>query len=170
LPTHQRPSNGRRLDASTAGAAWEAGRWLATTLWAQGCIDDPWPIAIQSPSLNQSLVFGRPAERRCCRPDLAADREGEAARWRNQRRLGMEILVTLILGGIVGWLGSLIMKTNAQMGIIANVIVGIIGSFLGFWLAGQIGLAEGGNVGRWLIAVVGAIILIAILKLLNIFK
>ena len=70
----------------------------------------------------------------------------------------------------MGWLGSLIMKTNAQMGIVANVIVGIIGSFLGFWLAGQIGLAEGGNVGRWLIAVVGAVILIAILKLLNIFK
>jgi uncharacterized membrane protein YeaQ/YmgE (transglycosylase-associated protein family) len=82
----------------------------------------------------------------------------------------MDILITLVLGGIVGWLGSLIMKTNAQMGIIANVIVGIIGSFLGFWLAGQIGLAEGGNIGRWLIAVVGAVILIAILKLLNIFK
>jgi uncharacterized membrane protein YeaQ/YmgE (transglycosylase-associated protein family) len=82
----------------------------------------------------------------------------------------MNILVTLILGGIVGWLGSLIMKTNAQMGILANIVVGIIGSFLGFWLAGQIGLAEGGNVGRWLIAIVGAVLLIAILKLLNIFK
>jgi uncharacterized membrane protein YeaQ/YmgE (transglycosylase-associated protein family) len=82
----------------------------------------------------------------------------------------MNILITIILGGIVGWLGSLIMKTNAQMGILANVIVGIIGSFLGFWLAGQIGLGAGGDVGRWLIAVVGAIILIAILKLLNIFK
>ena len=82
----------------------------------------------------------------------------------------MDILVTIILGGIVGWLASLIMKTNAQMGILANVIVGIIGSFLGFWIAGQIGLGAGGNVGRWLIAVVGAAILVGILKLLNIFK
>jgi uncharacterized membrane protein YeaQ/YmgE (transglycosylase-associated protein family) len=82
----------------------------------------------------------------------------------------MNILITLVLGGIVGWLGSLIMKTNAQMGIVANIIVGIIGSFLGFWLAGQLGLAEGGDIVRWLIAVVGAVILIAILKLLNIFK
>ena len=82
----------------------------------------------------------------------------------------MDILVTIILGGIVGWLASLIMKTNAQMGILANVIVGIIGSFLGFWIAGQIGLGAGGSVGRWLIAVVGAAILVGILKVLNIFK
>jgi uncharacterized membrane protein YeaQ/YmgE (transglycosylase-associated protein family) len=82
----------------------------------------------------------------------------------------MGILVTIIIGGIVGWLASMIMKTNAQMGIVANVIVGIIGSFLGFWLAGQIGLGAGGDVGRWLIAVAGAAILVGILKLLNIFK
>jgi uncharacterized membrane protein YeaQ/YmgE (transglycosylase-associated protein family) len=41
---------------------------------------------------------------------------------------------------------------------------------LGFWLAGQFGLAEGGAIVRWLIAIGGAVLLIAILKLLNIFK
>ena len=82
----------------------------------------------------------------------------------------MDIIVTLIIGGVVGWLGSLLMKTDAQMGIIANIIVGIVGSFLGFWIAGQLGLAEGGAIIRWLIAVGGAVILIAILKLLNVFK
>jgi uncharacterized membrane protein YeaQ/YmgE (transglycosylase-associated protein family) len=82
----------------------------------------------------------------------------------------MDIIVTLIIGGVVGWLGSIVMKTNAQMGIIANVIVGIIGSFLGFWIAGKLGLAEGGEIIRWLIALGGAVILIAILKLLNVFK
>ena len=82
----------------------------------------------------------------------------------------MDILVTVILGGIVGWLASLIMKTNAQMGILANVIVGIIGSFLGFWIAGQLGLGAGGNIGRWLIAIAGAAILVGILKQLNVFK
>jgi len=46
---------------------------------------------------------------------------------------------TLIVGGIIGWLASMVMKTDKQMGILANVIVGIIGSSLGFWLAGLLG-------------------------------
>jgi uncharacterized membrane protein YeaQ/YmgE (transglycosylase-associated protein family) len=62
------------------------------------------------------------------------------------------------------------MKTNAQMGLIANIVVGIVGSFLGFWLAGLLGLAASGAAIRWLIAIVGAVVLIAILKALNIFK
>ena len=82
----------------------------------------------------------------------------------------MHILIALIIGGIVGWIGSLIMKTNAQMGLIANVVVGIIGSMLGFWIAGVLGLAEGGAVAQWLIAIGGAVLLIVILKMLNIFK
>jgi len=82
----------------------------------------------------------------------------------------MDIIITLVIGGIVGWLGSLVMKTDAQMGLIANIVVGIVGSFLGFWIAGRLGLAEGGAIVRWLIAVGGAVLLIAILKALNIFK
>ena len=82
----------------------------------------------------------------------------------------MEIIITLIVGGVIGWVGSMIMKTDAQMGIIANIIVGIVGSWLGFWLAGMLGLATGGGLMRWLAAVVGAVVLLAILKALNIFK
>jgi uncharacterized membrane protein YeaQ/YmgE (transglycosylase-associated protein family) len=82
----------------------------------------------------------------------------------------MNIIVTLIIGGVIGWLASMIMKTNAQMGILANIVVGIIGSFLGFWLAGLLGVAPTDNIVRWIVAIVGAVILIAILKLLNIFK
>lgn len=82
----------------------------------------------------------------------------------------MDLIVSLIIGGIVGWLASIVMKTNAQMGMIANVIVGIVGSSLGFWLAGTLGLATGGGVARWLVAIAGAAILIAILKVLNVFK
>jgi uncharacterized membrane protein YeaQ/YmgE (transglycosylase-associated protein family) len=62
------------------------------------------------------------------------------------------------------------MKTNAQMGLIANIIVGIVGSALGFWVAGLLGLDAGGDIVRWLIAIGGAVLLIAILKMLNIFK
>lgn len=83
----------------------------------------------------------------------------------------MNLLVTIIIGGIIGWLASMIMKTGGQMGLIANIVVGIIGSWLGFWLAGQFGLgAAAGGLGRWLIAILGAVVLIWILKLLNVFK
>ena len=82
----------------------------------------------------------------------------------------MNWIVTIVIGGIVGWLASIVMKTNAQMGLVANVIVGIIGSSLGFWLAGTLGLASSGPVISWVVAVVGAAVLIVILKAVGIFK
>ena len=82
----------------------------------------------------------------------------------------MNLLVTIVIGGIVGWLASLVMKTNNQMGLIANVIVGIVGSSLGFWLAGALGLATYGAIAQWAVAVAGAAVLILILKALGVFK
>jgi uncharacterized membrane protein YeaQ/YmgE (transglycosylase-associated protein family) len=82
----------------------------------------------------------------------------------------MSLIVTLIIGGVVGWLASLLMKTSAQMGIIANIVVGIVGAALGHWLAGALGIAAVGTVGAWIISVLGAVVLIAILKALNIYK
>ena len=82
----------------------------------------------------------------------------------------MSWIVTIVVGGIVGWLASIVMKTNAQMGLIANVLVGIVGSSLGFWLAGALGLGASGSIAQWLVAVAGAAVLIVILKALGIFK
>jgi uncharacterized membrane protein YeaQ/YmgE (transglycosylase-associated protein family) len=82
----------------------------------------------------------------------------------------MNWIITIVVGGIIGWLASLIMKTDAQMGLIANIIVGIVGSILGFWVAGLLGLAAEGAIVAYAIAVVGAILLILILKMLGIFK
>jgi uncharacterized membrane protein YeaQ/YmgE (transglycosylase-associated protein family) len=82
----------------------------------------------------------------------------------------MNLVITLVVGGVIGWLASLLMKTDKQMGIIANVIVGIVGSSLGFWLAGLLGLAAYGAIAQWAVAVVGAAILIYILKALGVFK
>lgn len=79
-------------------------------------------------------------------------------------------IVTLVVGGVIGWLASLVMKTDKQMGIIANVVVGIVGSSLGFWLAGLLGIAAYGAIAQWAVAVVGAAVLIWILKALGIFK
>jgi uncharacterized membrane protein YeaQ/YmgE (transglycosylase-associated protein family) len=82
----------------------------------------------------------------------------------------MNWIITIIVGGITGWLASIIMKTNAQMGIIANVLVGIIGSSLGFWVAGILGLTASGAIIGWVIAVLGAVLLIFLLKILGVFK
>ena len=79
------------------------------------------------------------------------------------------ILVTLAIGAIIGWLGSIVMKTNAQMGLVANVIVGIIGAWLGAFLAGQLGMGTS-PIGAILFAVIGASLFIFILKALGIFK
>ncbi len=81
----------------------------------------------------------------------------------------MDLIVTLVIGAIVGWLGSIVMKTNAQMGMIANIVVGIVGAAIGGWLAAQFGMATAG-VGGWIVSVVGAMILIGILKSVGIFK
>jgi uncharacterized membrane protein YeaQ/YmgE (transglycosylase-associated protein family) len=82
----------------------------------------------------------------------------------------MSLIMTLIVGGVIGWLASLLMKTGAQMGVIANIVVGIIGAALGFWLAGALGIVAVGSVGAWIISILGAVVLLAILKALNIYK
>lgn len=79
-------------------------------------------------------------------------------------------IVTLVIGGIIGWLASMVMKADKQMGIVANVIVGIIGSSLGFWLAGILGFAAYGAVAQWAVAVAGAALLIFILRKVGLFK
>lgn len=82
----------------------------------------------------------------------------------------MSWLVTIIIGGIVGWLASIVMKTDAQMGLLANIIVGIIGSMLGYWLAGVLGLAPAGGILGFVVSVLGAALLIFILGKLGVFR
>ena len=82
----------------------------------------------------------------------------------------MQLIISLIIGGIVGWRASIVMKTNAQMGIIANVLVGVVGSALGYWIAGLLGVTVAGGIFQWLIAIGGAVLLILILKALRILR
>jgi uncharacterized membrane protein YeaQ/YmgE (transglycosylase-associated protein family) len=81
----------------------------------------------------------------------------------------MGLITTLIIGGIVGWLASIVMKTDARMGWIANVVVGVVGSMLGYWIAGLLGFAAVGGIARFLVAFGGAVLLIFILGKLGIF-
>ncbi len=81
----------------------------------------------------------------------------------------MGIIMFLIVGGIIGWLASIVMKTNAQMGLIANILVGVVGAGIGGWLAGALNIGGGVIVG-WIFAIAGAALLIAILKVIGVFK
>ena len=69
--------------------------------------------------------------------------------------------------GLAGWVASIIMKQNASMGLVANVVVGIVGAFIGGWLYGLIGgSTEGFNITSFIVAV-GAIVLLAIVDSLQ---
>lgn len=78
----------------------------------------------------------------------------------------MEILATLIIGALAGWLGSMIYK-GSGLGILGNIIVGIIGSFVGYWLLGKLGVSFGtGWVGAILTGALGAIVILVLLNLI----
>ena len=81
----------------------------------------------------------------------------------------MNILIWLIVGGVVGWLASLIMRTDAQQGILLNVVVGIIGALIGGWvISPMVGVGtinEGLSIDSFLVSLVGAVVLLAIVNL-----
>ena len=78
----------------------------------------------------------------------------------------MGIIIWLIVGGIVGWLASLIMKRDAQQGIILNVVVGIVGALLAGWIFDG-GINEAITIRTFLFSIVGAVILLAIVNLFS---
>ena len=78
----------------------------------------------------------------------------------------MGFIIWLIVGGVIGWLASLVMRTDAQQGIILNIVVGIIGGFLGGWLLPALGLGLGGGwIGFLVTAFIGAVVLLLIVNL-----
>lgn len=84
----------------------------------------------------------------------------------------INLIVWLIVGGVVGWLASLIMRTDAQQGIILNVVVGIVGAALGGWLLSPLLGVPSINqnnfsIGALLISLLGAVILLAIVNLVR---
>lgn len=83
----------------------------------------------------------------------------------------MGIILWLIVGGIVGWLASIIMARDAQQGIILNVVVGIVGAVLAGWiLSPMLGVGtinDGLTVGSFVVSLLGAVILLAIVNLIR---
>lgn len=79
---------------------------------------------------------------------------------------GQGILITLILGALAGWLGGQLFK-GSGLGLIGNIVVGIIGGFVGYWLFGLLHISLGaGWLGYILTAGIGAAILLTVLNLL----
>ena len=78
----------------------------------------------------------------------------------------MGIIMFLIVGGVIGWLASLIMRTDAQQGILLNILVGVVGSFIGGMLFGG-GLGAGLTLSAILSSLLGAVILLAVVNLVR---
>lgn len=84
----------------------------------------------------------------------------------------MNLIIWLVVGGLIGWVASMIMRTDAQQGVILNVVVGIVGAMLGGWLlspllgAGTVNQGDFSVMGL-LLSLGGAIILLAIVNLVR---
>lgn len=78
------------------------------------------------------------------------------------------IIVWLIVGGVCGWLASMIMRTDAQQGVLLNIVVGIVGAAIaGFLLGGGASLNNAITVESFLYSLLGAVILLAIVNLVR---
>ncbi len=81
----------------------------------------------------------------------------------------MEFLIWLVFGAIVGWVASLIMKTDGQQGLILDIVVGMVGAVLGGWIMnffGQGGVG-GFTIYSFLVALLGAVVLLAIVRMVR---
>ncbi len=77
------------------------------------------------------------------------------------------IIVWLVVGGVVGWLASLLMRTDAQQGIILNIVVGIVGAFIAGLIIGGGSINQDITVESFLWSLLGAVVLLAIVNLIR---
>lgn len=84
----------------------------------------------------------------------------------------INFIIWLVVGGVIGWIASMIMRTDAQQGLILNVVVGIVGAALGGWLISPlVGVPsinqDAFSLGAMLVSLVGAVVLLAVVNLLR---
>ena len=83
------------------------------------------------------------------------------------------VLVAIAIGAVAGWLASIVMRTDAQQGALLNIVVGIVGAFLGGLLFNLLGLGGGNindnnfNLGALLVSFIGAVVLLGIVNLVR---
>ncbi len=84
----------------------------------------------------------------------------------------MNLIIWLVVGGVIGWIASLIMRTDAQQGVVLNIVVGIVGALIGGWLLSPMVGAGTLNQGDFslpglLVSLAGAVILLFIVNLIR---
>ncbi|HXV39716.1 MAG TPA: GlsB/YeaQ/YmgE family stress response membrane protein [Steroidobacteraceae bacterium] len=84
----------------------------------------------------------------------------------------MNFIVWIVVGGLIGWVASMVMGTNGRQGLLLNVVVGIVGSFLGGWLLGGLFGSSTINQGNFsvsglVVSLLGAIVLLALVRLVR---
>ena len=84
----------------------------------------------------------------------------------------MNLVIWLVVGGLIGWVASMMMRTDGQQGIVLNVVVGIIGAMIGGWLisplVGVPTINQGAfSLGALIVSLLGAVILLAIVNLVR---
>lgn len=79
----------------------------------------------------------------------------------------MSIVVWIIFGALAGWIASILTGTNEQQGMIGNIIIGVLGAFLGGFIANMFGMSDvnGFNLYSLLVAIFGAVVLLSIKRL-----
>jgi uncharacterized membrane protein YeaQ/YmgE (transglycosylase-associated protein family) len=76
-------------------------------------------------------------------------------------------IVWLVVGGVVGWLASLIMRTDAQQGVLLNIVVGIVGAFIAGLILNGGTINDAITIQTFLVSLVGAVVLLAIVNLVR---
>jgi uncharacterized membrane protein YeaQ/YmgE (transglycosylase-associated protein family) len=78
----------------------------------------------------------------------------------------MHLLIFLLIGALAGWLAGVVMKGRG-FGVVINMVVGVIGAFFGGWLLPRLGISFGGDIGLFITAFIGAVILLAVIGLIK---
>lgn len=76
------------------------------------------------------------------------------------------LIIWILIGAVAGWLAGKIMK-GGGFGLLGNIIIGIIGAFIGGWVFGLLGITAGGIIGSIVMATIGAVLLLYIVKLIK---
>ncbi|MET0239080.1 MAG: GlsB/YeaQ/YmgE family stress response membrane protein [Sphingobium sp.] len=79
----------------------------------------------------------------------------------------MGLILWLVIGGVVGWLASIIMRTNAQQGLFLNIVVGIVGAFIAGLIFNGGTINQAITIQTFLVSLVGAVVLLAIVNLVR---
>lgn len=77
---------------------------------------------------------------------------------------GTSLILFLVIGAVAGWLAGILMS-GGGFGLVGNIVVGVVGAFVGGFIFNWLGLAEGGGLlGSLVVAVIGAVVLLAIIR------